>query len=119
MQTNAEATVEPSHTVEPAHVGVAAKFFRGLGDPTRLRIVQLLLEGDKNVGELVNLTGVPQGRVSTHLACLRWCGYVCAERAGRNVYYRVADPRVRELVVLAQQIIADNARHIACCQIIK
>ncbi len=125
MQTSAEITeglsptAEPARTVETAHVEVAAKFFRGLGDPTRLRIVQLLLEGDKNVGELVELTGVPQGRVSTHLACLRWCGYVCAERAGRNVYYRVADPRVRELVALAQQIIADNASHISCCQIIK
>ena len=104
---------------EPVLAEVAAKFFRGLGDPTRLRIVQLLLEGEKNVGELVDLTGVPQGRVSTHLACLRWCGYVCAERSGRNVYYRMADPRVRELFILAQQIIADNARNISCCQIIR
>ncbi len=121
MQTGAETTVGPSQAqaVETAHVEVAAKFFRGLGDPTRLRIVQLLLEGDKNVGELVDLTGVPQGRVSTHLACLRWCGYVRAEKVGRNVYYRVADPRVRELVVLAQQIIVDNARNISCCQIIR
>ena len=125
MQASVETTEGLSHRVEPAraaetgHVEVAAKFFRGLGDPTRLRIIQLLLEGEKNVGELVDLTGVPQGRISTHLGCLRWCGYVCAERAGRNVYYRVADPRVRELVILAQQIIADNASHISCCQIIK
>ena len=98
---------------------VAAKFFRGLGDATRLKIIQLLLDGEKNVGELVALTGVPQGRVSTHLSCLRWCGYVSTARDGRRVYYRVADARVRELVLLAQQIIADNAKNICDCQIIK
>ncbi|MHB1005882.1 MAG: ArsR/SmtB family transcription factor [Chloroflexota bacterium] len=112
-----EAIAERQVEVFPAEL--AAKFFRGLGDPTRLRIVLLLLEGEKNVGELVALTNLSQGRVSTHLTCLRWCGYVCARRVGRNVHYRVADPRVRELVLLAQGIIADNASNISCCQIIK
>jgi len=105
--------------VGTAEAAVAAKFFRGLGDPTRLRIVQLLLEGEKNVGELVSLIGAPQGRVSTHLACLRWCGFVSAHRQGRNVIYRLSDPRVRDLVILAQSIIIDNAKDIASCRIIK
>jgi ArsR family transcriptional regulator, cadmium/lead-responsive transcriptional repressor len=62
-----------------------ARFFKGLDDPTRVLILLLLLDGEKNVSELVARTGSPQGRVSTHLGCLRWCGYVSTRRDGRNV----------------------------------
>ena len=49
-----------------------ARFFRGLGDPTRLRIVQLLLDGERTVSEIVREVGGLQGRISSHLMCLRW-----------------------------------------------
>src|SRR5437667_7087171 len=81
-----------------------AKFFRGLGDPTRVRIVQLLLERPRTVGELVEVLGSPQGRVSSHLGCLRWCGFVEGIRDGRNVTYRVSDPRVRMLITTAHEL---------------
>ena len=96
-------------------LGITAKFFHGLSDLTRLQIVELLLEGEKNVSELVALLGQPQSRVSNHLACLRWCGYVDSRRAGKFVYYRVADPRVRELLALARSVIADHAEAIQRC----
>lgn len=95
-----------------------AKFFRALGDPTRLRILQTVAEDEKNVSELVRITGSPQGRVSTHLACLRWCGYVAARREGRNIYYRVADPRVRELVNLASELVTENRDRIRTCTVV-
>ncbi len=95
---------------------ITAKFFHGLSDLTRLRIVELLLdEGEKNVGELVSILGQPQSRVSNHLACLRWCGYVDSRREGKFVYYRVSDPRVRQLLDLARGVIADNAAAILSC----
>ncbi len=97
---------------------VTAKFFRALGDPTRLRILEAVMEREKNVSQLVELTGAPQGRVSSHLACLRWCGYVTTRREGRRVYYRVADPRVRRLVTLASQLVADNMQRIRQCTIV-
>ncbi|MFN3285734.1 MAG: ArsR/SmtB family transcription factor [bacterium] len=97
---------------------LTAKFFRALGDPTRLRILQLVLDEEKNVTELVQLTGSPQGRVSSHLACLRWCGYVTTRREGRRVYYRVADPRVRELLVLAASLVRDHTDRIRSCTLI-
>ena len=96
-------------------LAVTAKFFHGLSDLTRLRIVELLLEGEKNVSELVALLGQPQSRVSNHLACLRWCGYVDGRRDGKFVYYRVADPRVRQLLELARGVIADHAAAILGC----
>jgi DNA-binding transcriptional ArsR family regulator len=95
---------------------ITAKFFHGLSDLTRLQIVELLLdEGEKNVSELVDALGQPQSRVSSHLACLRWCGYVDSRRDGKFVYYRIADPRVRQLVELARVVIADNAAAILSC----
>ena len=96
-------------------LAITAKFFHGLSDLTRLRIVEVLLEGEKNVSELVAVLGQPQSRVSNHLACLRWCGYVDSRRDGKFVYYRVADPRVRQLLDLARSIIADNAAAIHSC----
>lgn len=67
-----------------------ARFFRVLGDPTRLKIVQLLGEGERTVGELVTAVGEPQPRVSTHLACLRHCEFVTTERRGKGIVYRLA-----------------------------
>ena len=51
-----------------------------LGDRTRLRIVELLSDGERSVGELARLLGEPQPKVSNHLACLRWCGFVTTHR---------------------------------------
>lgn len=95
---------------------IAAKFFRGLGDPTRLRLVALLLdEGEMRTGDLVDAVGGLQGRVSSHLACLRHCGLVTDRKEGRNVYYSVTDPRVGNFLSVALEMVADNAEHIATC----
>ncbi len=96
-----------------------ARFFRGLADPTRVRILEHLVDGEKCVGEIVEELGVPQSSVSTHLGCLRWCGYVSARKEGRNVYYQVTDGRVLEILRLARAIIADNAQAILSCQVLK
>jgi len=95
---------------------IAAKFFHGLSDLTRMQIVELLLdEGEKNVTELLTVLNQPQSRVSNHLACLRWCGYVESRRDGKFIYYRVADPRVRQILELARAVIAHNAAAIFSC----
>ena len=95
-----------------------ARFFKGLDDPTRVLILQSLLSGEKNVSELVELLGSPQGRISTHLGCLRWCGYVQTRREGRHVYYRLADDRVRALLRIAQDLMAEHAQELLTCQVI-
>jgi DNA-binding transcriptional ArsR family regulator len=87
----------------------AARFFKGLGDPTRWLILRLLVERERNVTELVGLTGSPQGRVSAHLGCLRWCGLVATRRHGRSVYYRLADARIGELLCLGEQVVVAHA----------
>lgn len=95
---------------------IAVRFFRGLADPTRLHIVALLLEtGEMRVSDIVNAVGGLQGRVSSHLACLRHCGLATDRKEGRNVYYSIADPRVAQFLPIAVSMIADNATHIATC----
>ncbi len=109
------STVVPDAEAEEQRLAITAKFFHGLSDLTRLRIVELLLGGEKNVSELMSALGQPQSRVSNHLACLRWCGYLDSRREGKFVYYRVSDSRVRELLALARGVIADNAAAILSC----
>lgn len=92
-----------------------ARFFSGLADETRMRIVRYLLDGPKTVGEIVQTLSMSQSRVSNHLSCLKWCGYVHSERKGRNVLYRLADPSIADIVALAQGIVSRNAAHIAQC----
>lgn len=96
-------------------VEMVAKFFRALADPTRLRLLEFLLDEEHTVSECVAIAGLSQGRVSSHLACLSDCGYVQVRREGRYAYYRVADPRVAELVLLAHALAADNATALTAC----
>src|ERR1700759_2318877 len=86
-----------------------AKYFRGPGDPTRLRVLRLLAEENElAAGEIVARLALPQATVSTHLGCLRWCGFVTTRRAQRSVIYRIADAPGNELVALAAALLPDN-----------
>jgi DNA-binding transcriptional ArsR family regulator len=100
---------------EPAGRAVIAKFFRALGDPTRLRLLEFVLHEEKTVSQCVEHVGLAQGRVSTHLACLADCGFVQLRRDGRFAYYQVADPRVADLVLLARALSADNVAALSDC----
>nr|BBH91964.1 hypothetical protein KTA_01630 [Thermogemmatispora argillosa] len=99
-----------------------ARFFKVLSDPTRLRLLALLLEAPaqgRTVSELVAALGAPQGRVSTHLGCLRWCGLVQAIREGKYVYYRLCDERIRLLLTTAGALLQEHAANIASCGVIR
>ena len=110
------STARRADELDTQRLEITMKFFRGLTDKTRLRIIELLLEeGEQNVSEIVERIGQSQGRVSSHLACLRWCGYVTSRREGKYVYYQVADERVASLLLLARGIIADHAHEILAC----
>lgn len=95
-----------------------AKYFRTLGNPTRLRILELLRERECPVGELVEQLATSQPYVSNQLACLRWCGLVTTRREHRAVYYRLADERIEQILALAQSLLGDNAEHVAACRVI-
>jgi ArsR family transcriptional regulator len=71
---------------------VAALRFRALGDETRLRVLETLTAGERNVGDLMDALGLGQSLVSHHLRTLRDAGLVTVRRAGRWAYYGIAEP---------------------------
>ena len=102
--------------VSPCEADLVAKYFRVLGDRTRLRIVELVSETERSVGELAALLGEAQPKVSNHLACLRWCGFVTTRRDHRTIFYQLADERVAAVVELARELLHENVDHLAACQ---
>jgi ArsR family transcriptional regulator, cadmium/lead-responsive transcriptional repressor len=116
----ADATLERSPFAlsnAPTEPELVGKYFRALGDPTRVRILELLRDHDElSVTALVARLGQSQPKVSNHLACLRWCGFVHTRREHPTVYYRIADERVTQLLELGRALLADNADHVAACR---
>lgn len=101
---------------QPSEFELVAKYLRVLSDPTRLQIVELIADEELSVGALVERLGIAQPKVSNHLACLRWCGFVETRRDHRTVFYRLADLRVSEIIGFARALLADNADHVAACR---
>ena len=93
------------HNARPVHE-VKANLFRVLGHPARVRILELLREGERSVGALQAELGLDSGGTSQHLAALRRIGLVDSRREGTSVYYRVDDQRVFDLLAAGRAIIA-------------
>lgn len=93
----------------------AGRLLRVLADPTRIGIVELLAEGERTVAELAAALGAPRSRLGNHLACGLHCGIWVSEKRGRNVVYSLADRGVLDLLVVAQEVAAPHADHLATC----
>jgi len=105
----------PPVPADPVGRDLLARFYRALGDPTRLMLLAFCAEEERTGSQCVAHAGLSQGRVSAHLGCLVSCGLLEVRRAGRFAYYQVADPRVAELVELGASMVADHAASIAAC----
>jgi DNA-binding transcriptional ArsR family regulator len=106
---------DTAREVPCTHLDTVAKSFRALADPTRLKLLEYILGGERTSADCVAHAGISQPRVSVHLSCLTDCGYITARRDGRKLRYSVGDPRVADLIVLARSLAADNARALTCC----
>ena len=83
---------------------------RAMADPTRSRILMILLEGPAYPAVLASGLDLSRSNVSNHLACLRDCGIVVAEPEGRQTLYQIADPHLaRALTALVDVSLAVNA----------
>jgi DNA-binding transcriptional ArsR family regulator len=91
----------PIHTIK-------AEFFGTLGHPARVRILELLRDGDQTVGELQAALELDSSGTSQHLAALRRRGIVESRKAGTTVHYSVRDPRVFEIMEIARQMLLAN-----------
>jgi DNA-binding transcriptional ArsR family regulator len=102
-------------TANPTSIALQAKLFRGFADPSRLSIMETLRAGEMTVTEIVEATSLSQSNISNHLACLRDCGLVTAEQDGRYVRYRLSDPRVEQLLALADELLGEVAKGVYEC----
>lgn len=100
-------TVVADGKPQPIH-RVKAEFFRVLGHPVRVRILELLREGELSVGALQAALELDSSGTSQHLGTLRRQGVLEARRDGTSVYYRVKDPRMFQLLELARQILTSH-----------
>lgn len=85
---------------------VKAGLFRVLGHPARVRVLELLREGERSVGALQAELGLESGATSQHLAALRRVGLVESRREGTSVLYRAADERVFDLLEAGRALVA-------------
>src|SRR3954451_3749155 len=96
--------MEMPESGHPVHE-VKASLFRVLGHPARVRILELLRDGERSVGALQAELGLDSGGTSQHLAALRRIGLVVSRKEGTSVYYRAADRNVFRMLRAARSLI--------------
>ena len=81
------------------------EFFKTLGHPARIRILELLSEQDRSVGELLPEIGIESSNLSQQLGVLRRAGVVDARKDGNAVIYSIASPDIAELLAVARKVL--------------
>lgn len=104
-----------SRALAVADVQLAAKLFRGFGDPLRLAILAELAEGECRVTDLVDRLHGSQGNISGHLACLKDCGLVIDRPDGRQVFYRIARSEVVRVLRAAESLLEATGHRVDLC----
>ncbi|MEM7140735.1 MAG: metalloregulator ArsR/SmtB family transcription factor [Actinomycetota bacterium] len=84
---------------------VKAQYFKTLGHPVRIRVLEVLSGGPHSVSELLPEVGIESSHLSQHLGVLRRAGVVQAERQGSSMIYSAVDPAVFELLKVAKEIL--------------
>ena len=104
MTISQTAACSPMKGMPPEALVQVAAYFQALSEPTRLQILNLLREGERNVGDIAELTGYTAANVSRHLTQLTKQGFVARESRGTSAYYRIADQSVYALC----DLVCDN-----------
>jgi DNA-binding transcriptional ArsR family regulator len=100
--------VQFTKVATPPIYRLKGEFFRLLGHPARVRILELLRDGEQSVGALQAELGLDSSGTSQHLTAMRRMGVLESRRSGTNVFYRVADPRMFQLLEVARQILSSQ-----------
>jgi len=98
---------EPRRRAAPEPINkLKAEFFKTLGHPARIRILELLAEGERSVAELMPEIGLEASHLSQQLAVLRRAGVVIARKQGSSVIYAMASEDMAELLLVARKVLA-------------
>lgn len=84
---------------------VKAELFKALAHPARIRALEILVEGERSVGELQPLVGIELSHLSQQLGVLRRAGLVTTRKEGSTVHYAIRDPLVAELLLVAKRLL--------------
>lgn len=110
-----DRVVQPMTTSSPSHDAgtrpvyeVKADFFKTLGHPARVRILEVLRDGERPVSEIIPLVGLEPSHLSQQLGVMRRANVVRSRRDGSAVLYAVVDPRIHQLLAVAKAIITSS-----------
>ncbi|MEX2105913.1 MAG: metalloregulator ArsR/SmtB family transcription factor [Solirubrobacterales bacterium] len=101
MPKTATGPAKPIHRIK-------AEFFRTLGHPARVGVLELLKDGEMTVGDLQAELGIDSSGASQHLSAMRRQGILEARKEGTSVFYRVRDPRIFQMLESARQVIGSH-----------
>ncbi|MGH9273515.1 MAG: ArsR/SmtB family transcription factor [Acidimicrobiales bacterium] len=87
---------------------VKAELFKALGHPARIRVLEVLSEGERSVGDLQPLVGIESSHLSQQLGILRRAGLVSTRKVGASVIYSLADPLLADLLAVAKQLLISS-----------
>jgi DNA-binding transcriptional ArsR family regulator len=85
-----------------------AEFFKVLGHPARIRVLEVLRDGERSVGDLVPEVGIESSHLSQQLGVMRRAKLVQARKVGSTVFYSVIDDTLFELLDVARRIITSS-----------
>lgn len=85
-----------------------ADICKTLANPTRLRILHVLREGEKSVGEIADILGLRQSNLSQHLSIMRQAQILKTRKQGSNIYYSVAYPKINVACDLVRELLIES-----------
>lgn len=88
----------------------AAECLRTLAHPHRLRMLQMLFQGEFTVKELADACELPSPMASEHLRLMQRCGFLTSQKDGRRVYYRVAEPHLQNILTCIEDRFGGNGK---------
>jgi len=94
--------------IELDHLKQAAECLRTLAHPLRLRMVQMLLQGEHTVGELAEACKIPSHMASEHLRIMQHCGLLTRRPDGRRIYYEIAEPTLAQIMACIEKRFTDS-----------
>jgi DNA-binding transcriptional ArsR family regulator len=87
---------------------IKAELFRSLAHPARIRVLELLVEAERSVGELQPLVGIEASHLSQQLGVLRRAGLVTTRKEGSAVFYALRDPEMAALLAAAKRVLINS-----------
>lgn len=87
---------------------VKAELFRSLAHPARIRVLELLADGERSVGDMAPVVGIETSHLSQQLSVLRRSGLVVTRKDGSTVFYSLRDPTISDLLAVAKRVLINS-----------